>query len=337
MGRNVGWRARLGLALVGGAAATALVLTGCSSGGSGSSAGSAAADSSGGASLSRPGEASGGQARHAASSAAPAVGHGNPANLPQPGTGQDRKITRDAGVTIRVERIRKAADQVRQVAAREQGYVQSEQIGDVGEQPVPLEGEGNSDGNNGNEFGGEGQLTLSVPADRLDDTLHRLADVGTVTDQWITSQDVTSQYVDTQSRLATQRESVARVRALMQKATRIKDIVTIENELREREATLESLEAQLASLKDNVARSTVEVSLSTTATPKPVPASFPNGFGQGLVTGWHGFVTAVSVVVTVLGVALPFLGLGAVVLVPLAWWWRRRRTAANPTTPATTG
>lgn len=327
MGRQRGW-ARLGTGVVALAAATVLVVSGCSSGSGSSSGGVSAANASGG-SAAGGGAASKADGGVAAGESGVDLVHGQRAQQAREAEpAQARRIARDAGVTIRVPGIRKAANEVRQVAAREQGYVQSEQIGDGGFHPYPAEGDGGTP-SSGNDFGGEASLTLSVPAEHLDATLRRLADVGTVTDQWITSEDVTSRYVDTRSRLATQRKSVERVRALMDRATRIKDVVTIENELREREATLESLEAQLADLEDNVARSTVEVSLSTTATPAPEPASFPNGFVQGLATGWHGFVTAVSVVVTALGVALPFLVLGAIVLVPLAWWWRRRRGAGS--------
>jgi hypothetical protein len=246
--------------------------------------------------------------------------------------GASRKIARDAGITLRVDSVRAAANQVRQVAGRVQGYVESEQMGDGDVRPYPSAGE---DSAGRTDFGGEGQLTLSVPANRLDATLGRLSEVGQVTDQWITSRDVTRQYVDTQRRLKTQRTSVERVRAMLDRPTRMKDVVTIENELRQREAQLESLESQLAAMQHDVTRSSVEVSLSTTATPAPEPASFPNGFVQGLVTGWNGFVTAVSVVVTVFGVLLPFLVVAGVVVVPLTVWWRRRRRQGA--TPATTG
>ncbi len=72
-----------------------------------------------------------------------------------------------------------------------------------------------------------------------------------------------SQIVDTQSRLATMRVSVARVRGFLDNAKDLTQVVTLEAELTRRESDLEALEAQLASLKGSVARSPVQVSLTT--------------------------------------------------------------------------
>ena len=86
-----------------------------------------------------------------------------------------------------------------------------------------------------------------------------------------TSQDVTQQTVDVASRLATQKASIARVRALLARATKISDIILIEGELSNRESNLESLEAQLTSLNDSVDLATLTVTLTPAGAPtKPV-------------------------------------------------------------------
>lgn len=323
-------RAAMAVAAIG--ATAVLLLTGCSSsGGSASSlaeptVGSAAANGHGpqapglkdaGGGASSAGSGGSGQERSAPDAAGTGRGALDAAQLDPTG----RKITRDASLVIRVKDIRDAASRVESLAGQLQGYVLSEQVGDGGE-PVP-------DGSAEPDFGGQATITLSVPADRLDQSLRRLAGLGTVTERSTTSEDVTGQYVDTQSRLATQRLSVDRVRALMNQAKSIKDVVLLESELSRREADLESLEAQLTALKGEVARSTVDITLSTTATAPPAPASTPNGFVEGLAAGWHGFLTAVGVVVTALGLVLPFAVAVAVALVPLLWWLRRRRQHAN--------
>jgi hypothetical protein len=132
-----------------------------------------------------------------------------------------------------------------------------EQIGKGGPgDPQPLRGDDEPSG-------GFGTLTLSVPADKLDSALDQLTRIGTVLRRNTSSQDVTSQYVDTESRLKTMRASVARVRALMTQAKDIGQVVTLEGEVSRREADLESLASQLDALKTSVERSTLAVSLST--------------------------------------------------------------------------
>jgi hypothetical protein len=136
---------------------------------------------------------------------------------------------------------------------------------------------------------------------------------------------VTSQFVDTTSRVKTMRASVERVRALMSQAKDLGQVVTLEGELSQREADLESLEAQLSGLKDSVARSQLAVSLSTPGNEPVVPA----GFTGGLRSGWDAFVASASGLLTGVGAALPFILFFALLGVPLWWAWRRRRPAPS--------
>jgi Domain of unknown function (DUF4349) len=146
----------------------------------------------------------------------------------------------------------------------------------------------------------------------------------------VSSQDVTFQYVDTESRLKTMRASVDRVRALMVRATDIGQVVALEGEMSQREADLESLESQLGALKTSVERSTVTVSLST-------PGNGPvtnNGFLAGLRSGWDAFTASTSGLFTAIGAVLPFAVFFALVGAPLVWWWRRGRANRPPVVPA---
>ena len=104
-------------------------------------------------------------------------------------------------------------------------------------------------------------VTLRVPAAQFDTTLAALHGLGTEQDRQVSTQDVTEQVVDVQSRLKTQQASVDRIRALIAQTTSIAQIVSIEDELTQREADLESMEAQLRSLTDLTSLSTITVTL----------------------------------------------------------------------------
>jgi len=306
-------------------ALTALLLAGCSGG---------ATSSSNGVALGGGAPAQGATRVNSAPEAkSGAVSPGAPADASKPGSAVvsvGPKLTKSASLELRVKDISVAAAQVRSIATGLQAQVLSEQIGTGGPgDPVPLSNNGGSSSQPGGGFG-FGTLTLSVPADRLDAALDQLGKIGTVLQRNTTSQDVTSQYVDTESRLKTMRASVDRVRALMAQAKDLGQVVALESEMSRREADLESLESQLASLKDSVDRSTLAVSLTTPGNETVTE----NGFLAGLRSGWDAFAASAEGLLTGIGAVLPFAVFFALVGSPLVWWLRRRRTNRPPVGPA---
>jgi hypothetical protein len=146
----------------------------------------------------------------------------------------------------------------------------------------------------------------------------------------IQTQDVTEDLVDLDARLATQEASVERVRALLARAQTIGEIVSIESELTQRMAELDSLKQRRERLGGLVALSTITLNLR--GPDSPGLAEPESGFLAGLKSGWAGFLASVEIVLTIVGWLLPF----ALVIGPpvwlLVWLLRRRRT--RPATPA---
>ena len=176
--------------------------------------------------------------------------------------------------------------------------------------------------------GGFSSITISVPTAQLDATLDRISAIGEVYSRNTSTQDVTAQVVDTQSRLKTMQASVERVRALMTQATKLGEIVTLEAELSRRQADLEALQSQLAALEDSVALSPVEVRLSTDEDVL-ADADDDTGFLAGLAAGWRAFTVSVTMLLTALGALLPFAAAAALVITPVVLWLRRRRAPAS--------
>jgi hypothetical protein len=175
--------------------------------------------------------------------------------------------------------------------------------------------------------GGGSQMTigLRVPADQYDAVVDKIAALGQLTTRTESSQDVTAELVDVASRIDSMTASVARVRALLGQATNIADVISIESELATREADLESLQQQQASLTGRVAMSTVSLTL-TAITDQPAttqPATDDSGFIAGLRGGWTALVAFFGWVGGALGAVLPFLPVLAVL--GLAGWWIARR------------
>jgi hypothetical protein len=314
------------------AAVTALVLAlsacgGSASGGATSAAAPAAAhDAAGGGFAATP--ASGEQADKIAAAAAPADTTATAAGGPTSGVVQARLI-RTAQVTIEVSgQLNVAAARVKQVAKQFGGHVESETtgIGDAAEQ----KGTGQSGSPTVAQVG-ESLIVLRIPEPKLDDAIAAVTGTpgGKVLSQTSSSQDVTGDIADLSSRVASQKASLERVRALMAKANSLQDVVTLESELSRRQSDLEALESRLATISDQADLSTLTVQLRTPAAKQAKQAEPDTGFLAGLKSGWHAVQVSTTVVLTVLGALLPVVVIAVLIGWPTLRLLRRlnRRTA----------
>ncbi|WIY03967.1 DUF4349 domain-containing protein [Amycolatopsis mongoliensis] len=282
------WRAALAIT------AATLALAGCSAADNGASS---TADSAGSARV----------------PAAPQQGTGNTGKTeqgskvtpPQAGA-TDRKLSRSARLELTATKVVDVVAQARGIALGAGGYTGQEATGED-----------------------SATLSLAVPADKLDPVLDQLSHLGSsMVKRELNTQDVTEQVVDVEARLATQRKSVERIRALLSQASSVSDITSIESELTSRESALESLEQQRNSLAGSVAMATVAMTVRSVAAPPPAQEDH-SGFLGGLAGGWDAFLTFGGGLLTVLGAVAPFL----LLVVPLAWvGWRlnRRRRPVKP-------
>ena len=280
--------------------AALLLLTGCTSGGDDSATTETAAESASG----------GGGGSGDAAPAAPAA-PAEPAAPDQAVSGRvvapGAALVRTAELTVRVDDVRAAADEAARLAAAVAGSVASDERSGAGEQASAT-------------------VRLQVPPERFEAMVSELADLGEELDRRVGKTDVTDQVVDLESRLATQRASVARVRALLDGAEKLADVVQIEGELTRRTADLESLQARLAAVRGQVEQSTITLSLVGNDA-AAAAATGPRGFSDGLAAGWDALVAVTRAVGVTAGALLPFAPvlLGAAALV-----WRSRRRTAGP-------
>lgn len=170
-------------------------------------------------------------------------------------------------------------------------------------------------------------LVLRVPQDSYQEVLRELTGSGKLLSRSSNAKDVTDQVVDVESRIATQRASVTRVRELMDKAEKLTDVVTLEGELSSRQADLESLLAQQASLKDRTSLATITLDLTEPDAPRKDGKDDDPGFLDALGGGWDAFVTMFRWIAVAIGAAAPFLATAALVLV--VWRVLRARRAAR--------
>ncbi|WP_128431054.1 DUF4349 domain-containing protein [Streptomyces cyaneus] len=292
-------------ALAGILLAAALALTGCSGAADDSASGSnaggeaAQADSKAGVQEGAPGTGSAADK----ASAAPKVTASH--------------IIRTASLTVQVKDVPKALDEARTSTENAGGY--------VGNETTTRDEEGHE----------HTRVVLRVPVDRYAEVLTELEGAGKLIERSAKAQDVTDQVVDVESRIKSQRASVARIRELMDQATKLSDVVTLEGELSSRQADLESLLAQQASLKDRTSLATITLSLSETPVKKAAKDDDP-GFLDALAGGWDAFVTMLRWLAVALGAVLPFAAVAALIVLVWLKVLRPRLPRRPATAPATT-
>ncbi|MFJ9679293.1 DUF4349 domain-containing protein [Streptomyces sp. NPDC101194] len=251
-----------------------------------------AADAADGKAAQGPQEAGGSPAERKKPDTLPVAGH----------------VIRTASLSVEVKSVPKAAATARSVAEGAGGLVageETERVDDTREMS---------------------HIVLRVPQGEYDAVLRDLAGAGKLLSRTSSAKDVTDQVVDVESRIATQRASVARVRKLMDRAEKLTDVVALEGELSSRQASLESLLARQASLKDRTTLATITLDLSEPEATTKGGDDDP-GFLDALGGGWHAFVTMLRWLAMAVGAAAPFLAAVAVLL--LLWRLLRSRSVAR--------
>jgi hypothetical protein len=273
--------------------AAALTLAGCSSGTGQAGAGAAV-----------PARRTAGAAVGAAGpSAAPgSTPLTSPSASPQPGA-TGAQIIRTATLSVRVRDVTAALATARSTAEDSGGYVGRESTRRTVDARMVS------------------TVVLRVPQASYDTVLARLSGTGTLLSRSSNAEDVTNQVVDVNSRVSSQRASIARIRALMKQARDLSDVVSLESELTTRESALESLLAQQASLRNRTVYATITLDLSETAG-QHATTRHPPGITDALAGGWHAFVAVLRWIVLVIGAAAPFLAAAALGL--LLWRLVRR-------------
>jgi hypothetical protein len=142
----------------------------------------------------------------------------------------------------------------------------------------------------------------------------------------ISADDVTAQYVDMETRLRSKKDVEKRYTDLLSRAQRINDIIVIENNRRYIREEIESLEGNIRLLQNQVAFSTIYLTLVQKIKGAPLPpeptvaeVSFGAKVKEALKTGWSGIELF----------ALFLLNIWPVVLVgvPLSLWLVRKYNA----------
>ena len=163
-------------------------------------------------------------------------------------------------------------------------------------------------------------VVVRVPANQLSALTDGVAGIGNITYKHDSQQDVTLQYVDTESRIAALRTEQERLLELLDQADNLSEILEIEDRMTYVRYELESYERSLRALADQVdyATAVIEVTQVTVYTPTQEKGFWEN-IGTGLLGSlqdlWDFVKNAFSAFVIALPYLLIFLVLPAVLVI----------------------
>ncbi|WP_347057823.1 DUF4349 domain-containing protein [Blastococcus sp. HT6-30] len=232
-------------------------------------------------------------------------------------TGADRQVVTTATAALAVEDPAEGAQRVSELVESVGGRVEERT-------------EQAASGADGVE-GAVAELVVRVPAAALTGVLTDLEDLGDVANVSVSHSDVTTTVVDLDARISALRTAVARLQALMDDAASTEALLAAEEALSERQEELESLLSRRALLADRVELSRLRVILEPFGV---APPGGPDGFLDGLGTGWRALASTAGSIVVVLGILLPWGAVAALVagavLVPVRRARRGAPAAAAP-------
>jgi len=165
-----------------------------------------------------------------------------------------RRIISNASISIEVETVEAAIDQVRSIAEGLGGFV--EHLSSFG-----------SDENQ------QANMTLRLPQDQFVTAVDRIEELGKVRARNLGNEDVSEQFIDLEARLKSSLREEESLLSLLERANQVSEILTIERELSRVRTDIERVQGQLNFLERRVDLATVSVSLFRPSSRLPEPPS----------------------------------------------------------------
>lgn len=167
-------------------------------------------------------------------------------------------------------------------------------------------------------------LTLRVPQDNYQSFLSAASEAGNLVSKSEQADDVTSQYIDLEARIANLTAQRTRLQELQSSAETLSDLLDIESSLNDVQYQLESYQSQLDWYSQQVECCTVYVSLSEVREYTPIEEGFGERVLSSFRNGWSNFVSGLQQLVVWVILAWPVLILLAILAVGILVWRRRK-------------
>lgn len=166
-------------------------------------------------------------------------------------------------------------------------------------------------------------LTVRIPAGRLEEFTGAVSEIGNITYESESVEDVTLQYVDLSSHKKMLQTQQDRLLELLETAETMEDIIALEGRLSEVRYEIESMESQLRTYDNLVDYSTVRLNIQEVERYSPKPQeTIGQRILQGLSDNTYKVLTGILNFSVEFIIALPILLLVAVLLFVFLLLWR---------------
>ncbi len=215
---------------------------------------------------------------------------------------EPEKVITSVFLSLETTEFDSAIENLDNIVSKSKGYVENSHI--------------SSRGRINNKVFQHAQYTIRIPKGSVDTFTGGMDSIGNVVSQSTSKEDITKQYYDTESRLNLLKVKEERMTALLKKAEKIEDIITIENQLSEIIHQKENMTKNILEMDDKVAYSIINMEISeveklrSDITAKTTFATrISNAFSDSLYT----FKVFVEGVVLIFVYTWPFLLVGGLV------------------------
>ena len=179
----------------------------------------------------------------------------------------DRKIIRNADITIEVPSTTNAQHQITSIAEAHSGFVvtseaKQRESNDPAQRTLDI------------------KVVVRIPSNQLGrafDEIKKLA--GNTPAEQVTSQDVTEDFIDLEARLKTQKALEVQFLEIMRGANKIADALEVQRQIADVRTEIEKLEGRKRFLENRSSLSTINVNIQT---PKPMITVTETGFRHSL-------------------------------------------------------
>lgn len=167
-------------------------------------------------------------------------------------------------------------------------------------------------------------VAIRIPAEKLEEAMNTIRAETTqpVISENISSQDVTGEYTDLQSRLRNLEAAEAQLQKIMDSANKTEDVLAVYNQLVQTREQIEVIKGQMKYYEESAALSMVNVDLTANAAVQPVSVGGwqPVGVAKDALQALINTLQGLTNVLIVIGVFL--LPLAIILLVPvvLIFW-----------------
>lgn len=151
-------------------------------------------------------------------------------------------------------------------------------------------------------------LTIRIPADKLDAFVGHVSETSNITSNRETTEDITLQYVETESRIEALEVEQDRLLELLAQAGSLEDLLLIESRLTEVRQELEFVKSQLRLYDNQVDYGTIYLEVfEVEQYSQPKPKSVGERISSGFVNSLKGVGNGIVNLFVFLIVALPYL------------------------------